>query len=371
MKKTYSLFIILAIILCMGCGYIQSPEDTSSENKKDIQCVNMDGLRQELASIQSKSFENLDIKDCAFFDVPDKLYEAKLLQADDLLQKEKQIFGAYIPQKRFKSKYYKKNPNSSPPGPEYEDTETGERLLLGNNGFINYRKSEESDETEEENLLESVWLDRKYENKTYPLKDGIISLKNALELAKKEEEKWEKAETKNVLKSRPSKVDVYKNGKDGSVSLRFCFRKTYHGVEELVQKELMESVDTKPLSVEYADCYDDQIMVNSCKAADSFLSNEGVMYEREKPKEIKMILSLQSALKLVSKELPSYHGYHISKISLCYRICSDAGKKSEHLAGEKYTTSPCYLMLFSEKENQEEFALVDCRTGSVDYVRNY
>ena len=48
-----------------------------------------------------------------------------------------------------------------------------------------------------------------------------------------------------------------------------------------------------------------------------------------------------------------------------------AGKESEHEAGEKYTTSPCYLMLFSEKENQEEFALVDCKTGTVDYVRNY
>lgn len=142
-------------------------------------------------------------------------------------------------------------------------------------------------------------------------------------------------------------------------------------MEELVQKKLMESADTKSLSVEYADCYDDQIVVSSCKGADSFLSNEGVMYEAGKQKEIKTVLSLQSALKLVSKELPSYHGYHISKISLCYRMCSDAGKESEHEAGEKYTTSPCYLMLFSEKENQEEFALVDCKTGTVDYVRNY
>ena len=249
--------------------------------------------------------------------------------------------------------------------------ETGERLLLGNNGFINYRKSEESDEIEEENLFETVWLDRKYEDKTYQLQDGTISLKQAVELAKKEEEKWEKTVTKNVLKSRPSKVDVYKNGEDGSVFLRFCFRKTYHGVEELVQKKLMESADTKSLSVEYADCYDDQIVVSSCKGADSFLSNKGVMYEAGKQKEIKTVLSLQSALKLVSKELPSYHGYHISKISLCYRMCSDAGKESEHEAGEKYTTSPCYLMLFSEKENQEEFALVDCKTGTVDYVRNY
>lgn len=371
MKHTHILFVILAIILCVGCDYIQSPEEAAGENKNDLQYVNMDGLRRELADIRSTSFENLDIKNCAFFDVPDKMYEAKLLQAGDLLQKENQIFESYVPKKTFKKKYYKKNPNSSPPGPEYENTETGERLLLGNNGFINYRKSEKSDEIEEENLLETVWLDRKYENKTYQLQDGTISLKQAVELAKKEEEKWEKTVTKNVLKSRPSKVDVYKNGEDGSVFLRFCFRKTYHGVEELVQKKLMESADTKSLSVEYADCYDDQIVVSSCKGADSFLSNEGVMYEAEKQKEIKTVLSLQSALKLVSKELPSYHGYHISKISICYRMCSDAGKESEHEAGEKYTTSPCYLMLFSEKENQEEFALVDCKTGTVDYVRNY
>ena len=167
MKHTHILFVILAIILCVGCDYIQSPEEVAGENKNDLQYVNMDGLGRELADIRSTSFENLDIKNCAFFDVPDKMYEAKLLQAGDLLQKENQIFESYVPKKRFKKKYYKKNPNSSPPGPEYENTETGERLLLGNNGFINYRKSEESNEIEEENLFETVWLDRKYENKTY------------------------------------------------------------------------------------------------------------------------------------------------------------------------------------------------------------
>ena len=179
MKHTHILFVILAIILCVGCDYIQSPEEAAGENKNDLQYVNMDGLRRELADIRSTSFENLDIKNCAFFDVPDKMYEAKLLQAGDLLQKENQIFESYVPKKTFKKKYYKKNPNSSPPGPEYENTETGERLLLGNNGFINYRKSEKSDEIEEENLLETVWLDRKYENKTYQLQDGTISLKQA------------------------------------------------------------------------------------------------------------------------------------------------------------------------------------------------
>ena len=112
-------------------------------------------------------------------------------------------------------------------------------------------------------------MDRKYEDKTYQLQDGTISLKQAVELAKKEEEKWEKTVAKNVLKSRPSKVDVYKNGEDGSVFLRFCFRKTYHGVEELVQKKLMESADTKSLSVEYADCYATVPVLQSTRANSS------------------------------------------------------------------------------------------------------
>lgn len=81
MKHTHILFVILAIILCVGCDYIQSPEEAAGENKNDLQYVNMDGLRRELADIRSTSFENLDIKNCAFFDVPDKMYEAKLLQA--------------------------------------------------------------------------------------------------------------------------------------------------------------------------------------------------------------------------------------------------------------------------------------------------
>ncbi len=50
-----------------------------------------------------------------------------------------------------------------------------------------------------------------------------------MELAKKEEEKWEKTVAKNVLKSRPSKVDVYKNGEDGSVFCAFVFVKRIMG----------------------------------------------------------------------------------------------------------------------------------------------
>ena len=73
MKHTHILFVILAIILCVGCDYIQSPEEAAGENKNDLQYVNMDGLRRELADIRSTSFENLDIKNCAFFDVPDKM----------------------------------------------------------------------------------------------------------------------------------------------------------------------------------------------------------------------------------------------------------------------------------------------------------
>lgn len=108
MKYTHILLVMLAIILCAGCDYIQSPEEAAGENKDDLQYVNMDGLRRELADIRSTSFENLDIKNCAFFDVPDKMYEAKLLQAGDLLQKVNQIFESYVPKKTFKKSIIKR-----------------------------------------------------------------------------------------------------------------------------------------------------------------------------------------------------------------------------------------------------------------------
>ena len=40
MKHTHILFVILAIILCVGCDYIQSPEEAAGENKNDLQYVN-------------------------------------------------------------------------------------------------------------------------------------------------------------------------------------------------------------------------------------------------------------------------------------------------------------------------------------------
>ena len=42
MKHTHVLFVILVIILCVGCDYIQSPEEGAGENKDDLQYVNLE-----------------------------------------------------------------------------------------------------------------------------------------------------------------------------------------------------------------------------------------------------------------------------------------------------------------------------------------
>ena len=87
MKHTHILFVILAIILCVGGDYIQSPAEAAGEYTNAIQSVNMDGFRRELADSRSTSFENFDFKHCSFFAVPDKMNEAKPLPASELLMK--------------------------------------------------------------------------------------------------------------------------------------------------------------------------------------------------------------------------------------------------------------------------------------------
>ncbi len=67
MKHTHILFVILAIILyVLAAITFKARKRQQAKNKNDLQYVNMDGLRRELADIRSTSFENLDIKNCAF-----------------------------------------------------------------------------------------------------------------------------------------------------------------------------------------------------------------------------------------------------------------------------------------------------------------
>ena len=77
--------------MCWLRDYIQSPEEVAGENKNDLQYVNMDGLRRNLPISGQHRLKILILK-IVLFDVPDKMYEAKLLQAGDLLQKRKSNF---------------------------------------------------------------------------------------------------------------------------------------------------------------------------------------------------------------------------------------------------------------------------------------
>lgn len=93
MKHTHILFVILVIILCVGCDYIQSPEEAAGENKNDLQYVNMDGLRRELADTGQHRLKILILKIVLFLMCRIRCMRRKLLQAGDLLQKENKFLN--------------------------------------------------------------------------------------------------------------------------------------------------------------------------------------------------------------------------------------------------------------------------------------
>lgn len=370
MKRSLLLLLCLSILL-QGCNGLE-PQNNAVSNEEQSELIKKETLDEiwstwdETLSFQ---YENIDFVEGIKLEKPEEISVSKFVQAGNVLDSEKQIFDTFLSGK-MKKKYYRKNPNTDPPGPEYVDSKTGEQLYLGDMGFLYYIKNFAA-EGYEEDSNETIYLNRKYEDREVELRDGKILLSEAVLLAEKMTTKWKKI-THDEFDVRIHKVEICnsKNNKEKKV-LVFYFEKCYKGVNTLVERKTLWTDADTPLALEYIPCYDDKVTVSSCEEADVFLTNTGIVKKKETVTVLDKIISLESALKILQERMAGYHKNTVKKIALSYRFCNPKGETCKHRAGEEYETSPCWVFYFNEEVNKEEFALVDCQTGAIDYIRNY
>lgn len=370
MKRSLMIILFFSILL-QGCSGLepQSAPVSSEEKNELIQKRTLDEIWSTWDETLSSQYENIDFVEGIKLEKPEEVSVSKFVQEGNVLEYEKRIFDTFSSGK-IQKKYYCENPDTDPPGPEYVDSKTGEQLYLGNMGFCYYIKNFAAEEYEED-VNETIYLNRKYEDKEIELRDGEILLSEAVILAEKMTTKWKKI-TDDEFDVRVRKVDIYNSTQyKGKKVLVFSFEKCYKGINTLVERKTLWTDADVPLTLEYIPCYDDKVTVSSCKEADAFLTNTGIVKKKETVTVLDKIVSLESALKLLQERMAGYHKNTVTKIALSYRFCNPKGESCKHRAGEEYETSPCWVFYFNEELNKEEFALVDCQTGAIDYIRNY
>lgn len=364
--------IFLLILLSLSCMVTAcQKEEKADKEEQGLKKQSLDTIWNQWGDTIKNCDKNIVFDGKIQCEKPEEVAVNLLVQVDAILEKKEQIRKMYVPDKQFDRKYYKENPNTVPEGPEYINEKTGQMWLIGNNGFLNYSNHSDDQNYDGDAVEKTVFVNRSFQDETVELKDGKIALSQAIAMAQKEEDKWREV-TGDVCEARPKKIEILPSAKGGKEkALCIYFEKSYKGVGILTEYRTLETSADKPLSVDYIPCYDDVLTITSVKNVERILSNAGAVKCEKVERKLDKIISLESAIQIMEKELAQYHEFTISHIELCYRYLNDKGEKCLHEAGDEYRTSPCWVFRLNEEKNKEEFVLVDCETGKMDYVKNY
>lgn len=359
-NKFMVMLLLLSCILAGGCTDDKSEQDTIEKmgEESSVKRQTLGEIWDTWDEVLEKKYKNIEVSPELCLEKPEEAGVFCFVQSDDIVARKEQIFDEFIPKDRRIKRYYRESdPRMQPNGPEYVNKKSGEHLYLGNTGFFNYQKRpvEDYDETM---LVETVSLRRPYVDKKYMLEDGEILLGDAVKLAEALVERWEDTVDYD-LGTRAHKVDIYSS--KGKHILVFSFEKYYKGINIMTDMDMNKDRQTNEVS-----CYDDEVVVTSCKGADAYVSTTGIIYKRRMIKKLDQIVSLESALNQIEGKMAG----QIERITLSYRLYNPQVGSCGIEGGAEYVSKLYWVFYFCEETGNEHYAMVDCRTGEAEYVRN-
>lgn len=373
---TYFIIFLLAAVtgILVSCSEAEPEHEDRDKNKiieeslPVLEKKSPDEIWRTWDPVLQASYDNVWLGPQIRLEKPEEIGVFTFEQRELTEEEQDRVLTEFVPDRQ--KKYESRPENVNPPGVEYDNPVTGEHLGVGTNGFVYYMKNDKVSAAEQGELEETIFLDRKYKNKSFRLRDGKISIKKAVKLAEQMENRWEKT-VEAECSHRLRKVEVYASEEDEDIkNLVFTFEKCYKGVSILTAKSTVEDGEKGLLSEEDVPYYDDKVIVSSVKEAEAFSSNAGLIKVKTEEKSGE-ILSLRSAIQLFSDKIEGHFIHEVKSIKLSYRFCNEEGENCQLLEGTEYKAHPCWVFWMDEEPDMEEFALVDCSTGEVKYVRNY
>ena len=156
--------LLIALVFLTACQ--SSQESNPQEVQSQVQKESIDAIWNTWDETLKENYNNIFFEGQIQCEKPQEVAVYQMEQASNIDQKAEEIRKEYVPDKEFDKKYYKEDPNTVPPGPEYVNPKTGRVFILGDNGFINYsRSSEETKYVDEEDKIEkTVFVNRPYKD---------------------------------------------------------------------------------------------------------------------------------------------------------------------------------------------------------------
>ena len=377
MRKIVATLIALLLMSSItSCGVAPPSEVIDDINRKnsrekdderndEIKYDTLENIYDSIDEVLSKDYENLKLHNSININRPKELPILKLERVSNYDKKFDTIANALIHQDRFNKKYIDYTPKTSPPGPEYKDTVTGEHLGVGDNGFVYYEAPgfRMSFDTQ---LVKTVYPHEKDEiQKSYELKDGDMKVSDAV--AKVEEfleNIWQPIS--GDLPYVINFIDVCKL--EGNYLYRVALTKNYKDV--YINDTLNFCLD---INLTY---FENTIIIDSTENISNFAVTMGAISVNEEIATENKYVTLESALDMVRNKLAEYEIFDILSIQLRYApaILEIEEDKREMLlwtsAGMEYEARPHWAFLLDNTPSHEQVIWVDAITGEMKIMFN-
>lgn len=327
-------------------------EENNAKENKNLEYDTVSNIFDKASEAFKGKYNNLLLKEDYTLYKPSSCGEWRFEVTGGFDKKGEEFLRYYIGE-GYNEKYYSDGKNLSPPGPEYKDKENGIYAGAGENGFFIYEK--DNIYFNDYKIKDQFLLVNGYEDAEYQLSDGKMKVSEAVRLAQKYADEW--SELSGDFKYLPYRLEVLESDTKGEFLYYVEMQKTY---ENSIFFQIADNIkNSAPLGCT-------NFYITSANGKMSF-TNQVILECEAEVKDIEQIVSLKSALGLISDTLSSYYIYEVKNISFENVLFPEEGAYF-HKSGSRFVSKPYWIIYFKTENNNENYAAVNAVTGEVSYV---
>lgn len=379
-KKLIALFLTASML----CGFQSAPKEVQKNVAQEKEMNSKHQIEKKTAEEQNDSdyatleeisanVKNLNLDEDCVVQIPNvkSCGILEMQSLDNFGKNNPDIIKKFV-NNTFESQNCDENTQKSSREPEYGYDEKGNTYCdILDSGFFYYTNRDDLD-------LNTLTLEKEYdtflgcEEEEYEMKDGSLTVSKAIQRAEQFLEEWQKQTGDG--EHRLYKCSVYKDEDHFLYCLQFQKTQDQIPIMHLTPKtsDLPKKAFQKTFGM---DCM--EVYIDSCKESPFCVSNQYMLEKLKERETYAQIFTLEAALQRLNDMHTECRKSRIKSISLEYLPFSEEEelKNGEIPAlqepGEKCLLKPVWLIQANSKERNEIYAIVDCKTGDVSYVKNW
>ncbi|MGN0483471.1 MAG: hypothetical protein ACI4HI_07950 [Lachnospiraceae bacterium] len=377
MKKKIVVWFLIA---CMFCGFTEKTcfaqnagmhkEATAEKQTGKFEEASLQEITENKKELCGRKYGTLRVdKDCRMQIPKVKRVGIQEMQTLDAFVEEhpnlmQTLVGDILIQKKDGTKL-----DIEPGESEYEDKKNQIYCGMADSGFFFFTSQDNRD-------LNNLKLEKAYDNaaiigketNTYELKDGTMTVKQAVKCAEKFLKQWQKQTGDGDYQFE--QCSVYQDA--GTYIYRLRFQKMENQIPIVSLMPERGSLKTEAFQKAFG-MYDLDIYIDSCTGAPFCISNQTMLKEVEEKETYQKLLTPDAAVQCLSEIPLAYRGTKVTSIAVEYLPFSEDktmknGEMPPYQEPEQTMfLRPVWKIGMNENSENECYALVDCKTGEVCY----